>query len=81
MKELTEEDPATLRNWIRLDREQYEELLALITPLIQKQDTNMRRAVTAAERLTLTLRFLASVILRLTNRIGDVKAVRRAKIR
>lgn len=60
MKEITEEDPATLRQWIRLDREQYEELLALVTPLIEKQDTNMRLAVTAAERLTLTLRYLAS---------------------
>lgn len=60
MRELREEDPATLRHWIRLDREQFEELLAQVTPLIEKQDTNMRQAVTPAERLTLTLRYLAS---------------------
>lgn len=60
MKKLREEDPATLRQWIRLDWEQFEELLAQVTPLIEKQDTNMRQAVTPAERLTLTLRYLAS---------------------
>lgn len=60
MRELQEEDPATFRQWIRLDREQYGELLALVTPLIEKQDTNMRLAVTPAERLALTLRYLAT---------------------
>lgn len=32
----------------------------MVTPLIEKQDTNMHLAVTAAERLTLTLRYLAT---------------------
>ena len=60
LKELREEDPSTLRQWLRLDRELYEDLLTQVTPLIEKQDTNMRKAVTAAERLILTLRYLAT---------------------
>lgn len=60
MRELNEEDPHTLRQWIRLNKQQYQELLSMVTPLIEKQDTNIRLAVTAAERLTLTLRYLAT---------------------
>ena len=33
---------------------------SLVGPLIQKMDTNLRKAVPAAERLMLTMRFLAS---------------------
>ena len=58
--ELREEDPATLRQWIRLDLEQYQELLALVTPHIEKEDTNMCQAVTTHERLAVTLRYLAT---------------------
>ena len=58
--ELRLEDSETLRQWIRLPREQYHELLQLVTPLIKKEDTHLRDAVTPGERLTLTLRFLAS---------------------
>lgn len=60
LRELQAEDPATLRQWIRLDLQQYQNLLLQVTPHIAKQDTNMRHAVTAAERLTLTLRYLAT---------------------
>ncbi|XP_069832289.1 uncharacterized protein [Dendropsophus ebraccatus] len=35
-------------------------LLAMVGPLITKQDTAMRRAITAEQRLTATLRFLAT---------------------
>lgn len=35
-------------------------LLRLVTPIIQKQDTNMREAITPHERLSATLRFLVS---------------------
>ncbi|XP_045116824.1 uncharacterized protein LOC123507728 [Portunus trituberculatus] len=47
-------------NWTRLDKDQYHRLLELVTPLIAKSDTKMRKAVTAGERLTLTLRYLAT---------------------
>ncbi|KAK4295466.1 hypothetical protein Pmani_031986 [Petrolisthes manimaculis] len=60
VRELKEEDPHTLRQWILLDHQQYQELLNMVTPLIEKKDTNMRQAVTAAQRLTLTLRYLTT---------------------
>lgn len=60
VRELSLEDPETLRNFIRLNRDQYHELLRRVTPLIEKQDTNMRKSVSAGERLTLTLRYLAT---------------------
>ena len=40
--------------------ERLEHLLTLVGPLIQKKDTNFRKAIPASERLMLTLRFLAS---------------------
>ncbi|ROT73336.1 putative uncharacterized protein C16orf52-like A [Penaeus vannamei] len=49
-----------MRRWIRLDKDQYNNLLRLVTLLIEKQDTKMRKAVTAGERLTLTLGYLAT---------------------
>ena len=60
VRELREEDPATLRQWIRLDLEQYQELLALVTSHIEKEDTNMPQAMTAHERLAVTLCYLAT---------------------
>ena len=32
----------------------------MVAPLITQQDTNMRQAISAGERLALTLRFLAT---------------------
>ena len=43
LRELRQEDQSTFRHWLRLSEE-------------QKKDTNMRQAVTAAERLSLPLR-------------------------
>lgn len=40
--------------------ERFEHLLSLVGPRISKQNTSMRECISAAERLTLTLRFLAS---------------------
>ena len=47
-------------SFFRISPERMEHLLFLIGPLIQKQDTNFRKAIPAPERLMLTLRFLAS---------------------
>ena len=41
-----------MRNWICLDKHEYQELLQLVTPFIMKQDTKIRKAVTSGERLT-----------------------------
>ncbi|XP_045125985.1 uncharacterized protein LOC123513143 [Portunus trituberculatus] len=56
VRELSLEDPDLLREWIRLDRTQYQHVLRLVTSLIEKQGTNMRQPVSAGERLMLTLK-------------------------
>lgn len=48
------------KNFLRMDESSFNELLELVTPLIQKQDTNMRVAISPSERLAVTLRFLAT---------------------
>ena len=40
--------------------ERFEHLLGLVGPLVQKKDTDLRKAIPAAERLMSTMRFLAS---------------------
>lgn len=55
-RKLDIEDPETRTN---LNKEQYQQLLRLVTPLIAKEDTNMKEAVTAEERMCLTLQYLA----------------------
>ncbi|XP_045118683.1 uncharacterized protein LOC123508822 [Portunus trituberculatus] len=49
-----------MRQWLWLNQAQFQTLLDQVTPLIKKQDTNMRSSVTHAERLKLTLRYLAT---------------------
>lgn len=56
----TENQKHLFKNFLRMDERTFEELLAMVTPLIQKQDTNMRKAITPSERLAVTLRFLAT---------------------
>ncbi|KAJ8913411.1 hypothetical protein NQ315_008804 [Exocentrus adspersus] len=43
-----------------MDINTYEELLCLVTPLIKNNDTVMRPSITPHERLSATLRFLAT---------------------
>ena len=38
----------------------FDHLCQLVQPFITKQDTNFRKSISAAERLSLTLRFLAT---------------------
>ena len=38
----------------------FNELLELVTPLIKRRDTLIRNSISPAERLTLTLSFLAT---------------------
>lgn len=40
--------------------DRFQHLLSLVCPIIAKKDTNMRKAIPAAERLAITLRFLAT---------------------
>lgn len=57
MQELEVND---VKNFLRMDIECFEEILCMVTPLIEKKDTLMRKAISARERLTATLRFLVS---------------------
>ena len=60
MQELSAEDPEGFRNFLRMDTKDFQELLRKVTPLIQRQDTNMREAISSSERLSITLRYLAT---------------------
>lgn len=53
-------EPDDFRNYLRMDEDTYTNLLNLITPMISRTDTIMRRAITPHERLSATLRFLAT---------------------
>lgn len=53
-------EPDDWRNYLRMDEETYVELLNIVTPLIKRQDTMMRLAITPHERLSATLRYLAT---------------------
>ena len=52
--------PSDFHNYMRMDDETYHTLLEMVTPLIEKQDTKMRRSINPHERLTATPRYLAT---------------------
>lgn len=56
------QDPTRLRKFLRMSGETFDELLHKVAPYIEKQDTNWGMAIPAAERLAVTLRFLAQGI-------------------
>jgi hypothetical protein len=60
LKELHTEDPNEFRNYVRMDKTTFKMLLEKVRPLIERQDTKLREAISAAERLAVTLRFLAT---------------------
>lgn len=57
---LREMDHIHLKNFTRMTSEDFEELIKLIGPIIQKKNTKLRKAIPVKDRLALTLRFLAS---------------------
>lgn len=59
LKELSNE-PADYRNYLRMTEDTYQELLCLVSPLIERQSTVMRNPISPHERLSATLRFLAT---------------------
>ena len=60
LQELLAGDDKSYKNYLRMSHDDYEHLLEKVTPKIMKRDTHLRKAITPSERLTLTLRFLAS---------------------
>ncbi|XP_068102756.1 putative nuclease HARBI1 [Hyperolius riggenbachi] len=60
IRELRENNPDDFRNYMRMSDANFHELLERIGPKITKQDTVMRTAITAEQRLSVTLRYLAT---------------------
>ena len=48
------------QNFVRMTADQFDELLGLVKPYIQKADTQLRASIFASDRLILTLRYLAT---------------------
>lgn len=60
LRELEIREPGDLYNYLRMDITSFENLLDMVRPTIEKQDTRLRESVSARERLTATLRYLAT---------------------
>ena len=60
IEEVKTDDPTSFRTFMRMDEESFNFLLEKVSPLIKRQDTNMRQAISPGKRLSLTLRFLAT---------------------
>lgn len=58
--EWSKSNPERFKRTLRLSPAAFNQLLALVTPLIKRQDTHLRKAVTPKKRLSLTLKFLAT---------------------
>ncbi|GFS50623.1 protein ALP1-like [Trichonephila clavipes] len=53
-------DSKSYRRFLRMDVSTFEELVALVSPSIERNNTSMRKAIPAAERIALTLRYLTT---------------------
>lgn len=53
-------DKSGFREMLRMTCEEFEFILSLVEDKVRKQHTKMRRAITPRERVSLTLRFLAT---------------------
>lgn len=60
LKELRTSEPSDFKNYLRMDSNSFNLLLELVRAKITKQDTILREAISAEERLTITLRYLAT---------------------
>ena len=63
IRELNVEDPEKFKQYHRLDRNSFQQILAMVSPLITKKDTKLRSSLKPCERLSVTLRFLATGML------------------
>ena len=60
LNELRNSEPDVYKKFLRMDEESFDELLELVRPYITKENTVMRSAISPFERLSITLRFLAT---------------------
>lgn len=58
--ELVAEPSCEFKKFTRMSLEDFEYLLDKVSPVIMKQDTRLRKAISARVRVAVTLRFLAS---------------------
>ncbi|GFX84353.1 protein ALP1-like [Trichonephila clavipes] len=54
------EDRESYRRFLRMDASTFEELVALVSPSIERKNISMRKAIPAAERIALTLKYLTT---------------------
>jgi hypothetical protein len=57
---LSRELRSSFKNVFRMSSENFENLMCLVGPAVQKENTNFRHAIGVTERLAVTLRFLAT---------------------
>ncbi|XP_073445340.1 uncharacterized protein [Dendrobates tinctorius] len=60
VRELQEKNPQDFQNDLRMSEESFKLLLECVRPLIERQDTRMRAAVSAEVNLAVTLHFLST---------------------
>ena len=60
VQELASEDKPMYQRYFLLNEDLFKSLLAKVRPMIQRKDTHMRKSISAAERLAVTLRYLAT---------------------
>ncbi|XP_068135717.1 putative nuclease HARBI1 [Hyperolius riggenbachi] len=60
LRELSVSSPNDLTNYLRMPEAAFQYVLDAVTPLIAKEDTWMRKSISPRQRLTATLRFLAT---------------------
>ena len=60
VQEMMFSDRESYFKYMRMSPERFEHLLSLIEPIVTKQTTNLREPISAGERLSVTLRFLAT---------------------
>lgn len=60
IQELRNEDSSAFKQFFRMSADQFDFLLDKIRPSISKQNTTMRKAISAETRLLITLRYLST---------------------
>lgn len=60
VQEMRLEDGRGFYDYHRLSKEHFQELLNMISPVIQKENTRLREAIPPEQRLSVTLRYLAT---------------------
>ena len=60
LRELAAEEPMGFKKYVRMDVPTFHDLLRRNTPEIRKANTNMRESIPPAQRLAVTLRYMAT---------------------